>query len=590
MADTDRLEPRDVDGPSPTSFRAVCCSTVGVFVSFGDVLDDDDAGGDDNAVTAGAYDGLVSTMIFCLFYVAVPITTTLCRALIPDDIEHDLPVQSIEQCTILVYVLLGILAISAFAFWKPLSKETQGYASAEEKHHERHHHQQRQHHENREHHGMSNKLELIGIGLFGTAGLFLFLFIVVAEAECRDVWMVCADSRRSFFISSFTNAACIVFIILEIFFCVFFHKRHFRRRATVRYGLVVVLGANVALWFDSLVNDSIEWRSPIGYRLNHSTFCYQDIDWQRFDNCTEGTTPIYGLLKGYIYPFLYPLVIEFTLLVGEGLVHWYVHRSTVDVFGRVDTAEGSSDVDDIRPTSERSILSIACVLFAALTSIVFVCFGLLTYLPKPYWRAYTAGQIVCLFVMLVACAFGYVAASRGRRRRPPVPFTGLEYVVILSSLGIFISCILCIISTLFYIIKPGVVARRQQTVETFHIETDIVKLHLAMLIVDFVQFVVQAPLMLLAKRVRFVENDANGRRWQAVMKCVLICLALYNFVFWLADSFIEMKNAGVQSIESTLFYDSSGSMWATIENITLPFVFFYRFNSVILLLRAYFSL
>ena len=170
-------------------------------------------------------------------------------------------------------------------------------------------------------------LPQIGICLFYVAGAFLDLLRGVSHLSCiHSFWLCGGRVFASYVILIIFQIVRLIFMGLEMIFCVHFHNKRFQSCCARRYSLVLILTTTVVLWFESILYDSSEMfptdetdrdRCTLGVR-NLSDFVPQCINW---------TTSLYQLTEN-ASPFLYPLNIEFLILAGEVVCTLFLNMDT----------------------------------------------------------------------------------------------------------------------------------------------------------------------------------------------------------------------------------------------------------------------
>ena len=177
-------------------------------------------------------------------------------------------------------------------------------------------------------------LVLIGVIIFYVLSLVLDIYHVVAECSCRDVWDKCGPVVRGIYIVNIAyHVMRMIFMGAVTIFCLKFHDAKFKNMWAVSYVIVMILAANLSLWFESLMYEIDERdRRPEADDEADDMFNLCDNDSVKHSTanhtvlCFNHTNEEFTRLKQDISPYFYPVTIEFSLLVGEWLFHNYFHR------------------------------------------------------------------------------------------------------------------------------------------------------------------------------------------------------------------------------------------------------------------------
>jgi len=97
---------------------------------------------------------------------------------------------------------------------------------------------------------------------------------------------------------------------------------------------------------------------------------------------------------------------------------------------------------------------------------------------------------------------------------------------------------------------------------------------------DMVQVLSQIVLYYCAKDVKLPTNadrNASSRLRVAVFKNIMVVMSITNFATWLSDSFLLPEIS--KSITPSSF---EVDPWPVFDNVVIPIIIFYRFNSALL--------
>ena len=234
--------------------------------------------------------------------------------------SHEKTIQP-SQIIQMVYMIFGLAVMIGFCAWERGLWVRRGMVD-------------------NEHYRIDAVLISAGLTIFFIFSAVFGIFYLLAAFSCFNVFKLC--SWRTF--SPYLNDVCfsllrIVYISVQTMFCVIFRHARFNNNGFVRHALLFLQATNLALWFDILVIDS-------SYRFDQPLLWLVDNEClQRFDNrsedfkCVNRNTTLYYILIYQIAPHFNQFPYEFTLLVGERLMFWYIQCSAAP--------HESTDPDDV---------------------------------------------------------------------------------------------------------------------------------------------------------------------------------------------------------------------------------------------------
>lgn len=479
-----------------------------------------------------------------------------------------------------------------------------------------------------------DNLTLIGITIFYVLGCLLDMFNTITSISCDGVWRICNDSY--IYVSYVTE---IIFHILRIaylggetMFCISFNRSTFSDKPSTRYGLMFLQAANISLWFDALVHESGHMFTTQPRMSRFSRHCLADnknVSVEVID-CVYHNNTLYHMAKTYISPTFLPFTIEFTLLAGECLCHWFFHCASIVVLTNGDTSVtrvyidsgiAEDDVDSIReeqkpheslpastvsgdfdsseedseetrPLLQNTGQSSRTSMFKSNLVLVIiivlnVLLGVLAILPKvpglegvPHYQnlfsCYLFGFWLC---MTASMAVGY-QVSRGFRYDRKATFGGLDYLLLLSSVGPLA------FDTFTLIALFG------QPQQHHHLNATLPSLSnsastgvtLSLELCNAVDTYFQVAFSLFAGRIILSSTNTMSSK-AAIFKCVILFLAVANGSLWLVSTFNVFETGQDLQVD---YFGVNG--WAIINNVVTPLSLFFRFNSCILFTRLYLRL
>lgn len=477
-----------------------------------------------------------------------------------------------------------------------------------------------------------DSLTLIGITIFYVLGCLLDMFNTITSISCDHVWKICNDYY--IYVSYVTE---IIFHVLRIaylggetVFCISFNRSTFSDKPSTRYGLMFLLAANISLWFDALVHESAHMFTTRPRMSRFSQRCLANNMNVSEDvlHCVYHNNTLYKMAKTYISPTFLPFTIEFTLLAGECLCHWFFHCAASDVVAangnarddRVSTVGGTAedDVDNIRPEEQNPDESLSAssgsgdfdsfseseealpllprsddgqprtssaksdFLLVAII-LVNVLLGVLAILPKipglpgvaHYRNLFSAYLFVFWLGMTVSLAVGY-QVSRDFRYDRKATFGGLDYLLLLSSVGSLAFDVFTLIAVSGY---------KQQQLYPNATLSNLTSSASPWLMVflelcNAVETYFQVAFSLFAGRTILSATETSGKA--AIFRGLILFLASANGSLWLVGTFNAFETGQDLQID---YFGQNG--WAVINNFITPLSLFFRFNSCILFTRLY---
>ena len=210
---------------------------------------------------------------------------------------------------------------------------------------------------------LQSAIPLIGILLFYIAGMIMDVLRIIAHIECMSVYSAhhCSNAIRKYIISILCNGWRIVYKGSLIVFIFKFHGKSFKQCSVVRYLLLFILSSVTINWFASLLFTLKDLFVEPARALECNSPNNTDAEWElglsgvNLTTCLKEETDLYGDAN-LIAPYIYPLHIEFALMVGEILFHLYfsVKTETPQSINKEGTPTKSSQLTGELPISPDS--------------------------------------------------------------------------------------------------------------------------------------------------------------------------------------------------------------------------------------------
>jgi len=453
-------------------------------------------------------------------------------------------------------------------------------------------------HESNNRHKLHRTYSLVGITVFFIGVCILGINYIVVEFFCEDRWTGCYDSEVVL-VNVFELLFRIVFVAFasfEIIVCWILKGLNFKRSRWVWLGLAIVQAANVALWFDSVLNESF-------HRINdnvHSFDAYfslcnttHDGQNQTETRCSQSSfIPQWFIFSS---PFLYPITIEFALLVSETFLRKIIGtRQTNSGDGNSSTPNARHNNDGDNPTERTPLLSREnenphertphsansnCknifILISGIINIAYLVLSVLMFIGN---QVYTSNSrptyfqtFINLFVvfktlymmyLIIGCVVGMQYSWRKlKRERSHTSF--LEYLLLFAT--------------------AGGLCRTFKRIVAYAVNSDssghwVIAYYISE-VVDVIEVVLQMVFYYYAKDVRLSRDGepADSLARVRVFKSIIIVIAMSNFAAWMSDSFLHPEMS--TSITPSDYLIES---WPVFDNIVTPIVIFFRFNSALL--------
>lgn len=460
---------------------------------------------------------------------------------------------------------------------------------------------------------------LSGIAIFYTEGSIFNINHIIAEFDCLTTWSNCENGYiiRYHITDLVFHLVRLIFMGSECVVCVVLAFYTLPHNALVMYSVAIIQSANIAICFQTIVSESYAHHHNTSLEINLlSTSCWTQEHNNSWSDCpisssnhtTDCCWPLDNHLLRWLEssnPLLYPIVIEFSLLVGEVMLgKLYKGQQTKDNGGNTtanedavqgdgqeavdgrpscNDANGVTDgtPDDHHNITDTLLLSTLCHLIRSLRRplkrrlffllvvlpvvnvlffILFVYVGgvTLNVLNKPIIDIHEYSLMLVGSLLAVICtAVGLYVTSRHPFRHSPEHISSLDYLTLFCSAGAFLLTMKRMIVSIFinesvvYIIAP---------------------------LFTVVQLVLQVVFLYRAKDVDLepaaATSQDRNRLWTKVkiyvFMFVMCFMCVFNLSVWSAES-VSPPKIKMEPVE-----------WKTFNNIVGPVNIFFRFSSTLL--------
>ena len=574
-----------------------------------------DAGENDMTSNNGRTDGGKNQMMFVILVliILVLVAVTVSQSIAPFLIKrYDvLPVSPLSQLILMFYMFIGFgIIVAAFICKHAVTEKSAEIMKRAVR--------------DKIKYILRDYISIVGMSFFFPFACILDLTYVITIAGCIDVLRSCGDPFFSQqMVDMLYHMIHILFMGAELAFCCKFHGSRFKENGLVRGGIMIVLTANIGLWFLSLVYEEIGLKAtPLlqhGMCLNESR--QRDQTWQTCVHGNSSAHAVLGNMSGYLYPF----AVEFSLLVGEVFLTTFVSttQQKAGIHGKSPVTERCVDfarhpetrrnylVVTQQPQTHVSnetqqlstpgyqgfgqsnpasvpghprtqlgqVLSLFIIGIGLFASFLKICLVFIdsyaerkiTETDSQNWgKVYEAYSIFnymlinCLLVVGYACGYGFEVQEK--------KLHGLDWLVLISAFGPFVRELIIVTAV---------------TIHYTELSAEFPAIYICHRLASWFQLILQAPFIFYSERWRLTERQRSQSRYlcqEKILKAIVFCLALANLIYWLSDSVILTDSSPIRkdSMNNTF---SEG--FETMEHIALPLLIFYRFNSFLLFMRAY---
>ena len=254
---------------------------------------------------------------------------------------------------------------------------------------------------------------------------------------------------------------------------------------------------------------------------------------------------------------------------------------SADILPLVDVMDVTEPTEDHRKSLLFFLLSVVAQIVCILLSILYAKADITKDII--IGKAYYVYKIMLLIFMIVFsviglyCSKNFQSSQKGKRS----PYTGFELLILFTSLGFYVYIFFSLIAGIGTFIEYNGSEQDEDHFRMYGIYVIILN------IARFFHVYFQVIFMFQAISVKPYTAKLNHPQKYYYYTQVILFLIPFNFGFWLADSFIELKNVVAVSTIEAEYYGSS--TWHIIVHLTYPMILFFRFNSFIHFIHTYFQ-
>ena len=433
-------------------------------------------------------------------------------------------------------------------------------------------------------HGKYSLWSIIVAFFIGYCTLGINYFIV--GASCLHKWKKCSQHTvtRDNLVTVVFHLVSMAFTGFETIVCWMMKCRNFRSSPMVWHGLAVVQAANIVLWFDSILKESSHRNNDNAHSLEAYFVCKNELPYANlsinatsqsqtlqtlWNACTASSTA--GLWFVMSSPFLFPITIEFALLVSETFLSKSIgaqsHSSNENA-----GAEGAQSVSPTQnsSTENTSAGSIIVIMISVIINIFYVVTAILLFVNyiedikddrQHYDDAFAVVLVVYDSLSIICCVIGIITCCTFSKMQQ-THTTFLEYLLLFATSGVLLQSVKRLL-TFINIETPG------PYLVYYSVE-----------VLNMVQVLFQNVLYYCAKDVKLPTSagrNASSRFRIAVFKNIMVVMSIINFATWLCESFLLPEMS--RSITPFTFEIDP---WLVFDNVVIPIKIFFRFNSALL--------
>lgn len=445
---------------------------------------------------------------------------------------------------------------------------------------------------------LRNSLSLVGLVLFCPFACLLEMFQIFMAISC-EIWRSDQEDEGEsayYKVDGSFHFLHIVFMALELLLCVQFRKITFMRnvsacrRFVVKLALVVIVSVNVGTWFNIILyetsKNSQKNSDPQPSNNNNSG---TEEDDSMAEYCSKD---LFGGMDETVRHILYPFTVEFSLQVLEYVTCHFIlaeetsQQETVPKNPKRLNRSKSSETSIARETISNSPAAVAeernhlkrrwafdtllVIIFGLLPNLI--CITLVTFANDTLMsgsfakkaEVFSLQYMSCHWIMMICLVVVGIACVRRGRFGVRVELNGFDYLVMISVFGPFLARVLRVI----------VIADRFEELR----ESIDPVVALMPEVLNLVQLLLQLPFVFYADSVDCTGEARKRPSWR-LFKAAVVSLAMWNITLWLIDSVLLRVDVLENFFEETT--------WLYLDGVFRPLTIFYRFNSCLILLRAY---
>lgn len=326
-----------------------------------------------------------------------------------------------------------------------------------------------------------DNLVLIGIVTFCALSCLHSFFGVLDCLACSPLWILCLNRRvvKKQLVKAVYHVFRIIYLAGQTVFCMLFNKSSFANTSLARHALMYLQAVNLVFWFSSFIDETVHiiknqnkteiiWHEVGKFK---TCFANETVRFTQLQDCISRNNSITIAVHQYANPILRPFIIEYALLVGESLAHWFLSCGEKTPRGRKEEDEssrsgyssiteggsgGDDDGHDPQSTEEnlglldssralnyRPMALVFHVGLAVLSNLLLCVFAFLPHLlnnagdgslDHDLYKGYYFYYCFHTLFVLLSVFVGYGISSRFKVKKH-ANFTGLDYMVIFTSAG-----------------------------------------------------------------------------------------------------------------------------------------------------------
>jgi len=440
-------------------------------------------------------------------------------------------------------------------------------------------------------HYLHRKHSLRSIIFFFVPTSFLHLNYLIVELCCVHNWTQCYQGTTNVSELIF-HGGCIIFAICETIICWIMKPHNFVRSQWVWHGVAFIQAANFAMWFDSLLKEAYH-RINENSEFFDSYFSFCNTTSQDRNNsdtwCSDSSIPA----KWFIWssPFLFPVTIEFALLVSETLLGKVIGGTGDGDNNREHIPAGPANANEETPLLQHGnenqnratlpagyansccskivimISVLINIVYLLLTILVFVGYKLTGYRGianqlQVFDNTFTIYSVVYDVLSIICCVVGIISCRKFRRPHSHTSF--LEYLLLLATSGVFLQSMKRIVAF------------------SSHSDVPMLPSYVTCASLDVFQSLTQIVFYYYAKDIKLQPYNTNGgqadkRSAVALFNATLTVISVSNVFIWVSDSFLIPEILPGITPSSYVM-----DQWPVFDNAVTPITIFFRFNSAIL--------
>ena len=424
---------------------------------------------------------------------------------------------------------------------------------------------------------------------------------LIVGASCFHKWKKCRQDGgivyRDNVIMVLLHVVGMAFAGFETIVCWMMKGRRFKSSAMVWHGLAVVQAANVVLWFDSILKESSRRITGKDHSLdayfipcnnesfdansNSSNGTFLQLTHSKaYDWCTASSTAGYWFVQSS--PFLFPITIEFALLVSEtffgksiGAKSHSSNKNARESLQSVSSNQnsGRENMSDFTSSSSSMIF----IMISVIINIIYVVATILVFVnyfqdiekeSQEYEDIFSVYLVVYNSLSIICCVVGIITCCTFSKT-PHTHTTFLEYLLLFATLGVLLKSVKRLLAFIINSDDLSAASGRQW----------LNNMYCAAEILGTVEALLQIVLYYYAKDVQIPSNGNNAynRLKVAIFKNIVVVMAIINSATWLSESFLlpEMSRSITPS-----HYEVDP--WRVFDNVVTPITIFFRFNSALL--------